>query len=155
MRSMRIDDAETALRRHLTSVGLGLDGVDAPTVMTAMMDWYAQERAGDAAPIEDDGDMLLFQWGERDWGAGRHFEYDLTRQLVRQEDQEDEGILQLSMTFRYPISDRTAGLGSGHRWCGSPAQLARFRRDMAADPASEIARAGRPQEVALSWEVAG
>jgi hypothetical protein len=155
MRAMRIDDAETSLLGHLSSVGLGLDGVDAPAVMAAMMDWYAEERATDAAPIDEDGDMLLFQWGEHDRGAGRTFDYDLTRQLVRADDPEDEGILQLSLTFRYPTSDRTAGLGSGHRWCGSPAQLARLRRDMADHPASEIALAGRPREVVLACEIAG
>ena len=155
MRSMRIDDTKASLRSHLANVGLSLDGVDAPAVLAAMMDWYDQERATDAAPIVEDGDMLLFQWGEHDWGAGRAFEYDLTRQLVRADDQEDEGIIQLSMTFRYPASDQTAALGCGNRWCGSPAQLAGLRRDIVAHPASEIARSSQPQEVTLSWEVAG
>jgi hypothetical protein len=123
--------------------------------MAAMMDWYAEKRAVDAAPVEEDGDMLLFQWGEHDWGAAGAFEYDLTRQLVRADEQEDEGILQLSVTFRYPTSDRSADLGSGNRWCGSPAELALFRRDLEAHPASAIARSSTPQDVTLTWDVAG
>ena len=136
MRATRIDDAETSLRGHLSNAALSLDDADPLAVMAAMVDRYAQERATDAAPIEEDGDMLLFQWGEHDWGAGRAFEYDLTRQLVRVDEQEDEGILRLSLTYRYPTSERTADLGSGNRWCGSHAELAQFRRDLETHAAS-------------------
>ena len=155
MRTMRIDETEASLRNYLVDHGLSLDDAEPLAMMVAMMEWYAQERAIDAAPIDEDGDMLLFQWGEQDWGSGRSFEYDLTRQLIRVDDQEDEGILQISMTFRYPTSDRSADLGSGNRWCGSPPELALFRRDVEAHPASAIARSSTPQDVNLRREVAG
>ena len=155
MRSMRIDDAEASLRGHLPNVAFDVDSTDVPAAMTAMMDWYARVRAIDAAPIEEDGDMLLFQWGEGEWDGERAFEHDLTRQLIRADEQEDEGIVQVSLTFRYATSEGTADLGSGHRWCGSPAMLAAFRREFEANPAFALARSNRPLGVALSWEVAG
>jgi hypothetical protein len=152
---MRIDEAEASLRDHLAKVGLRLDGDDAAPVLEAMMDWYAAERAVDAAPLDEDGDMLLFQWGTHDWGAGRVFEYDLTRQLVRADELEDEGIIQLSLTYRYPMTDATAALGSGHSWFGSPGDLAVLRREMEAHPASSAIRSVTPQEISMTCEVAG
>jgi hypothetical protein len=106
-------------------------------------------------PTDEDGDMLLFQWGEYDWDAGPAFEYGLTRQFVRADDEGDEGIIRLAMTYRYPITDVTAGLGSGHRWCSSPADLAGFRREAEAHPASDLARSSAPGEVSMTCEVAG
>ena len=152
---MRIDEAEASLRDHLANVGLSPADEDVAKVLTAMMDWYGTERASDAAPLDEDGDMLLFQWGAHDWGASPAFEYDLTRQLVRADLPEDEGIIQLSLTYRYPITDETADLGSGHQWCASPDDLDGFRRQVEAHPASSAIRSGTPQEVALTYEVAG
>ena len=155
MPAMRIDEAEASLRDHLASVGLRADGHDVAAVMEAMMDWHAAERAVDAAPLDEDGDMLLFQWGAHDWGAGPVFEYDLTRQLVRADDPEDEGIIQLSLTYRYAITDETVNIGSGHQWCGSPDDLDGFRRQIEAHPASRAIRSATPREVSMTCEVAG
>ena len=152
---MRIDEAEACLRDHLANNGLRLDGDDVALVLEAIMGWYAAERAVDAAPLDEDGDMLLFQWGTHDWGAGPAFEYDLTRQLVRADDPEDEGIIQLSLTYRYPITDETAALGSGHSWCGRPEDLAALRRRIEAHPASSAIRSATPQEISMTCEVAG
>ncbi|MDR2633709.1 MAG: hypothetical protein LBC51_08840 [Treponema sp.] len=50
--------------------------------------------AGDA----EDGDMLLFQYGLYDWGKGRFFEFDITRQFIKQNEDEP---YQLSMTLLF------------------------------------------------------
>jgi hypothetical protein len=152
---MRIPDAEASFRGHLTNLGLRLDGKDVRMVFAAMADWYEQERAEDATSIEDDGDMLLFQYGAYDAGSGRVFEYSLTRQLVGSEDLEDEDIFQLSITYRYPISDQADALGSASRWCESPAGLIEFRRAIDADPASALTQTIEPLETLITWEVAG
>jgi hypothetical protein len=49
----------------------------------------------------EDGDMLLFQYGTYDWGKGRFFEFNITRQFIKQNEDEP---YQLSMTlFFEPI----------------------------------------------------
>jgi hypothetical protein len=152
---MRIDDAEASLRGYLSGVGLGLGRDEVRSSMVTMMDWYAHERVQDAAPIDQDGDMLLFEWGVHDRGAGPAFEYGLTRQFIRAADEEDEGIVQLAVTYRYPPTDVAGGLGAGHSWCRSPAELTAFRQEVEAHPASEIARSSVPLEVSVRCEVAG
>ena len=48
-------------------------------------------------PADDgDNDMMLFQYGTYDWGAGRFFEFDITRQFMKPNEDEP---YQLSMTL--------------------------------------------------------
>jgi hypothetical protein len=152
---MHIADAEASFRSYLTKLGLGLDGDDARTVLAAMADWYEQERAEDAAPIDEDGDMLLFQLGAYDAGSGPVFEHGLTRQFIATDDSEDEDIFQLAITYRYPMSDQADALGSSSLWCGTPLGLVGFRRAIDADPASALTRSIKPLEALLTWQVTG
>ena len=63
-----------------------------------------------------DGDMLLYQWGTYDWGAGSHFELNITRQVIETDLQDDDAISQLSLTFRFAPSLSLDGLGAGNIW---------------------------------------
>ena len=65
---------------------------------------------------DDDGDMLLFQWGTYDSGSGRHYELDITRQFIKVEPDDDDVITQLSLTFRFPPSETLDAVGSGNHW---------------------------------------
>lgn len=69
-----------------------------------------------------DGDMLLFQWGTYDWGAGKHFEINITRQFIEPEDEESAAISQLGLTFRFEPTPERDALGAANRWCGSQAE---------------------------------
>ena len=99
---------------------------DHPEVIIAcMLDFYRDERVSDCR-LEDDEDMLLYQWGTYDWGEGRWFELNITRQFIS-EDDEDEGVFQLSVTAKYSPTPELEALRSGNRWCGSPDGLYEFR----------------------------
>ena len=54
-----------------------------------MLRFYGDESV---AGCRDDGagDMLLYQWGTYDWGAGESFEFDITRQLIFADDEDDD-----------------------------------------------------------------
>lgn len=148
-------DARAAFERFVTSRGSAIADLAAQDGVEAMLDWYGAERGDDTAPIDADGDMLLFQWGTHDWGSGASFEYDITRQLVVADEVDDDAIFQLSLTFRFPPDETARALGSGDRWCSSPAETGELRRFIEACPASPYARAARPSEVALRFENAG
>jgi hypothetical protein len=45
---------------------------------------------------DEDGDMLLFQYGTYDWGNGKFFEFNITRQFIKVNEDEP---YQLSMTL--------------------------------------------------------
>lgn len=76
--------------------------------------------------LEDDGDMLLFQWGTNDWGQGANFELDLTRQVIPA-GVEDPPIMQLRYTYQYAAAS-FSDIDAGNRWCSSPGNLAEFER---------------------------
>ena len=82
-RWFRIAYAENAFRRFLDARGTALPGLRAPEATTLVLAFYREYRAQHAR-ITDEGDGLLWQWGP-DADAER-FTVDLTRQLVRDED---------------------------------------------------------------------
>ena len=117
--------AKTRFLKRLAAAGLSLDSLTPAAGVAAMLTYYADERA-EGCPFEDDGDMLLFEWGTHDWGEGPAFEVAITRQLIVPDDENEEP-RQLGLTFRFdpPIGD---GVREGNRWCRSPDELAKFRR---------------------------
>ncbi len=77
------------------------------------------------ASLDEDGDMLLFQWGSYDWGQGRQFDLDLTRQVIPS-GQDDPPIVQLHCTYSYgPTAFEE--ISSGNLWCQNPAEIDAFR----------------------------
>lgn len=94
------------------------------TLFPVVLDYYQSSRI-EGTSLEDDGDMLLFQWGSFDWGQGQWFEVDLTRQAI-EADAEDGSIQQLRCTFRYESGD-FSDIEAGNRWCYSPNEVEDFR----------------------------
>ena len=82
-----------------------------------MLAFYRDVRA-EGCDLARDGDMLLYQWGTYDWGHGKHFELDVTRQFTLA-GYEDEAISQLSLTFLFLPSPTLEALPAGNRWCHS------------------------------------
>lgn len=86
--------------------------------------YQAEKPAGCDGP---DGDMLLFQWGTYDWGTGRHFSLNITRQFIEDGLQDDDAISQLSLTFRFDPTVELEALGAGNRWCDGPSEFSIVR----------------------------
>ncbi|MBL8524152.1 MAG: hypothetical protein JNN20_10715 [Betaproteobacteria bacterium] len=72
---------------------------------------------------QPNGDMLLFQWGTYDWGAGKHFELNITRQFIEQAFDDDDAISQLSLTFKFAPTLDLVSIGDGNRWCDGPTEF--------------------------------
>lgn len=82
----------------------------------AMLEFHAA-----TACLTCSDDMLLYQWGIYDWGAGRHFELNITRQFIEAELEDDDAISQLSLTYRYQPSAKLEALEASNCWeDGSP-----------------------------------
>ena len=116
---------DQAFAAFLAEAGVDLASPEAG--LRTLIDFYANVRADRCDP-DADQDMLLFQWGTHNWGEGEHFEIDLVRQVMLPEEEDDEAIWQLHLTYRYPASAQLALLGSGDRWCPSPNEAADFAR---------------------------
>jgi hypothetical protein len=155
MRRVLVRNSLEALRGFAATRGLDLASMGAAECVDVVSDWYLSERADDIA-TDGDVDMLLFQWGTYDWGGGASFEYDVTRQLMAGDtDDDDAAIWQLSCTLHYPPSGETEALGRGDRWCASPYALDEFRLMIEAEPATAFARSRKPARIEVSLEQAG
>ena len=140
-----------AFEQRLALGGRPTSALTASEGVEAMLAFYAAERC-DGCELEEDGDMLLFQWGSYNWGDSTHFELNITRQLMPGGGDEDgdEGILQLSLTFRFLPAAELQALGSGNEWCDTPSDLPAFRAHIDACPAFERVGGQVPSEVALN-----
>jgi hypothetical protein len=140
-----------AFKQRLSLDGRSASALTAAEGVEAMLAFYAADRC-DGCVLEEDGDMLLFQWGTYTWGDSTHFELNITRQLMPGGDEnedDDEGILQLSLTFRFPAAAELQALGSGNEWCDTPSGLPAFRARIDACPAFERVGGRVPSEVVL------
>jgi hypothetical protein len=115
-----------------------------------MLDFYRDERA-EGCPIDEDGDMLLFQWGTYDWGEGTRFAVDITRQFIREGDGSDDFIRQLSLRFLFAPPDGTRALSSGNRWCTVPDGLEEFRSFIDSSPVWPAIDSQNPTKVVLQF----
>ena len=145
---MRSVDALGELQRLIESRGATLETLSVHDGLATMMEHYRTARADDCS-LDEDGDMLLFQWGTYDWGRGPFFEIDLTRQFATG-DGDDENIWQLSLTFMFWP---TRTLAAGHRWCARPGELDEFARFLWSHPA--LALTDEPVRVELDYNPAG
>lgn len=89
--SMKPDSAKKRFLDYVEQSGVKLSSLSPTQGINLMLDFYSDERA-EGCQIEEDGDMLLFQWGVYDWGEREHFEVNITRQFIEigREDDEDE-----------------------------------------------------------------
>jgi hypothetical protein len=133
--------------------GLDLDHIGSVDAVGLMCDWYEVRRADDVT-MEDDGDMLLFQWGTYSWDGGA-FSYDLTRQFIVNGEEDDDAIFQLSFTLLFDGAGEAASVGSGDRWCSRPEELADFRSFIASSVASAFASSRQPSGTRLMFDNAG
>jgi hypothetical protein len=109
------------LEQRLVGHAARLADIDSRRAVAAMLDFYLSERADDA-DIDADGDMLLFQWGTYGFhGAEPMFQYDITRQFISAEDDDDDGsIWQLSLCLHFDLDENLLAIESGNHWCHNP-----------------------------------
>jgi hypothetical protein len=126
---MNSGDARAAFEGELAQRGLTATTFDAKSLVDLMFDFYTGTRITDA-DLDEDGDMLLVEWGTYDWGTGDRpsFQYSVTRQIITSADDiDDQEMLQLRTVVHYAPSPQTELLGSGSRWCPRPDAVGEFR----------------------------
>lgn len=146
-RWFRIAYADNAFRRYLAEHSTAPGELRAPDALRTVVGFYRASRAQHAR-LDENGDGLLWQWGP-DADATR-FTIDLTRQLVREGD--DQPIVQLCLTLAYRWTPGRRALGRGHVWCFSPAAVDEFERGVRGSNAYRAVAAAAPVEVLLRSE---
>lgn len=132
--------SEREFRKFATDQGLDVCQLSATEAVRLAIEFYSTRRVRWAL-IEDDEDMLLFQWGTHVVAGKQIFSFDLTRQFIwaspferfvraqilRWEPADVTKMSQLHLTLVFESRAELAELGEGNRWCPSPADLAEFR----------------------------
>lgn len=143
--------ATDAFRRFTAARAVSIARLGVTQIVALMTSWYELQQARGVA-IDEDGDMLLFQWGTYDWGAGASLHYDLTRQLTFTKGSGDAEIWQLSLTAHFPTSAESDRLGRGHHWCHRPDGLAEFQRHAMQARATQQLRDHSPVRTELAFD---
>ncbi len=137
-------ESDTELRRR---VGVPLDSLAVRQGIEAMLAFYADQRA-DGVHMDEDGDMLLFQWGVYSFSGPPTFQLNLTRQFILPDEDEP---YQLSLTFHHAPSDQMKALEAGNRWCHSTDDLPEFRTFIDRSAAVAAAMGSQPLKVDLTF----
>jgi len=147
---MKPKDAEKELQQRIQQAVGSMADLTLEQGVRLMLDFYRNARA-EGCPLEEDGDMLLFQWGTYDSGGGKSWQCDITRQFIESESEGDDAMSQLAFTFHFPPSPQTAAIKAGNQWCGSPEELAEFESFIQGTEAYQASRASRPATVSLQY----
>jgi hypothetical protein len=125
---MKPKDAKEQLTKFIKKSGAKLGALTPADGIKLMLDFYDKVRAT-GCPLEEDGDMLLYQWGiYEDLDGGQSFNFDITRQFVQPGRDGDDVMSQLSLTFFFRPAAAYREFKDGNRWCSSPEDLEKFRR---------------------------
>lgn len=143
-RWFRISYAENALRRYLAETGESVDGLRIGTALSTATGFYRETRAQHAA-VADRGDALLWQWGPD--ATGERYTAGVTRQLIREGD--DEPIVQLTICLVYRWTPQRREVGRGLEWCVSPDDVDAFERSIRRSRAFRSVATAIPIEVLL------
>lgn len=147
---MKPSDSVSAFEKFVATRNSSRQALTVRSGIVEMLCFYRSETPSNCT--KERGDMLLFQWGSYDWGTGKRFEIDITRQFIELGLEDDDAISQLSLTFRFLPDETTVGLGAGNRWCESPQEIDAFRDFITSNQAFQAKADLPPAEVLLAHE---
>ena len=116
--------------------------------ISGMIRFYQNERI-DECDIMNDGDMLLYQYGEYSFSGKPEFQINITRQLIIQNEDEP---FQLQLTFFYTVNPKNDGLIEKGKWCDNFENAFQYYDDIQKSIAYEIYHSERPNRVECIFE---
>jgi hypothetical protein len=140
---MNLKQAEAEFRKSLDRP---VSNLTASKGIAAMVAFYASQRVKNVV-VEDDGDMLLFEWGITPVEP-EEFYVAIRRQFFRTGHDEP---YHLSLSFSFPATAAPANLKTGNRWCRRPEGVAEFGSSLASSPSLAAADAAVPLRVELEF----
>lgn len=147
---MTPDTSAAAFESFLAQRGIQMSSMDIPQLVESALSFYETVKAAGLA--EGSGtDMVLFQWGVYNWGRGEHFEFDITRQFVSADGEDDDAISQLRCTAYFEPLPALRALTQSNRWCESLADLPAFSVFIRDSAAYRSVQTLKPLKVSVEW----
>lgn len=115
-----------------------------------MLSFYAEVRVQGCDPA-DDQDMLLVEWGSFDWGDGRAFEVDFSRQLTLPAARGGT-VWGLHVVYRFAPTGTIGAIPQGNDWWGSADRIGEFAEGLQANEALAAVAGKEPQSVEIYFE---
>jgi hypothetical protein len=140
----------SALRQFFMRRGLDFEAAPLSDMLETALAFYTMVPAA-GLTADGDPDMLLFQFGTYDWGAGEFFEFDITRQFIEADGEGDDAFSQLRCTFLYEPTAELKGLGAANRWCHARGEVPEFRLFIVSTQAYQAALPLIPVRRAIEW----
>lgn len=150
---MKTETAKKEFENCLKKSGIQLSNLTPASGIQLMLDFYRNVRA-EKCNLDEDGDMLLFQWGTYDWGKGPSFQCNITRQFIATDcssDPDDSVMSQLSLTFHFPPSEEFNRIESSNRWCNNPGDLMDFQSFIVSTESYRAVADKQPSRVTLDY----
>ena len=141
-----------ALEALIASRGLKVGTLNATQAVDVILEFYATERADGTVRLDEDGDMLLYEFGVFDWGEGPSFEFGLTRQFIQASAVDDDAMSQLELILHYEASDDARDVGHSAVWCHHPDNISEFRAVIESSAAMGFVRGRRVHRTTLRYE---
>jgi hypothetical protein len=117
---MRTKDALKVFRSFLEKRGIDLANTDPVSGIDLMIAFYADVRFSDV-DLDEDGDMLLFQYGGPYSWSPAYFDLNITRQFITK----TQGVFyQLSLSFLYVVTENSL---QDNKWCKRVEEIDSFR----------------------------
>ncbi|HLI65987.1 MAG TPA: hypothetical protein VKU90_06450 [Caulobacteraceae bacterium] len=148
---MRPSESADEFRRYAADRALGGERALLADWIAAFLAFYAEREAAGLS-AEAVSDMLLFQYGCYDWGRGEMFEFDITRQFIVAEREDDDAISQLHLTAYFEPDEELRSVGAANRWCRNRGELPELEKAILASPAFALVRTRPMVRLDVAWE---
>jgi hypothetical protein len=137
---------------YIKNEGKSTRKMDFKTGFEMAVAFYKKFECENVAGYED-GDKLLFQWGTYDWGKGKRFELDITRQFYQPETEKaDLEIWHLKLEEIIQPNEDTEKIKGGNIWCQTRSDADEFTQKVLNHPALSIAGSFKEHQLKIFLE---
>ena len=112
---------------------------------------FYKEKRVKKVSYENDGDMILVQWGIYDWGAGKYFEFDIARQYIEIDKDGDDAISQFHTTL-YFDNEAFNEIKPGNKWFNSIENVGEIENYILQQDFYKILITKTPLKREINWE---
>ncbi len=147
---MHPSDSVSTFQDSLAAAGTTLEELTPAAALSQMAVFYLDVRA-ERCIMDEEGDVLVFQWGVNDQEPEPTFQLEFARHFIEPGDEDEDGMSQMSLILHYTPTPALLALEPGVHECSSPTDLMEFEKAVLASSAYQAVAELKPQETTLDW----
>ena len=143
-------EAITAFEKQLKNSIIDFHNISVELLIDQQLTFYKKIRAKNVS-YENDGDMILFQWGTYDWGEGKYFQFDIARQFIETDKNGDDAISQFHTILFYDPNSIGEEI-QGNKWFNNYKNTDEIKIFILQSDIYERIKSLKPIKREISWE---